>query len=818
MHPLIDPTDIATLVGIARRVVPPAWSLDSVVAVNPLQGFEELPFDEALARAGDLYGATGYLSVPLRRALLAGTRLPAPVSGPAAAPSTVTPPAAHTAGTAGTNATPGLAGAAGHCSTELRRRGTAEVAPLVDAIVGHWCATHLAASHGDAGHRHELARSLYRSWRAIAPFDPDLAAWSQGTLSSALAAVPAEPAAAVAALLGRLGIDRKGAVPYLEAQCARLPGWVAALVREGAVVDLVALRLTVERLLVDAPAVPALALPSPAAPASELEDVLERAAWQAHAEATYRDALLGALEPRLASDATGTGPAGRPAAQVIFCIDVRSEGVRRHLEAIGAYETLGFAGFFGLPIAVHTVDRDHPVASCPVIVDPRATVTEQAVAGSLPAHVERDAAHRSFHGAQVGGASGFALADASGWLLGIRTLATAVAPDTYRRAAGRFWHRRRGATRTRFVLDPAKAPDGTGISVHDQASMAQGALTAMGLLENFAPVVVVCGHASANRNNPYRSALDCGACGGNPGGPNARILAAICNQADVRLVLAERGIVIPSDTWFVAAEHETTDDTITLLDTDDVPVTHLVALAAVERDLRAAAAAANAERRERLPAPPTAGKRSRRSADPAQVVPDWGLARCASIVVGPRSLTQAVDLDRRTFLHSYRPETDPEGIVLEAVMTGPVVVAHWISSQYYFSTVDPACFGAGSKPLHNVIERLGVAEGASLDLRIGLPLESVWFDGRPVHDPLRLLVVIDAPHERVAAIVDRNPVLQRLFDNGWARVVARDEQRFVERQPDATWTLWNHHDTDDASSSATDDTIDGTVYSGGQQR
>jgi uncharacterized protein YbcC (UPF0753/DUF2309 family) len=159
-------------------------------------------------------------------------------------------------------------------------------------------------------------------------------------------------------------------------------------------------------------------------------------------------------------------------------------------------------------------------------------------------------------------------------------------------------------------------------------------------------------------------------------------------------------------------------------------------------------------------------------------------------VVGPRSLTLGADLDRRVFLHSYRSDDDVDGVVLETIMTGPVVVAHWICSQYYFSTVDPSRFGAGSKPLHNVVGRAGVCEGAGVDLRIGLPLESTWFDGRPVHDALRLLVVIDAPTQRVDAVIGRNPVLRRLFDNGWARVAARDDVeggQFVIRGRDGRW-------------------------------
>jgi len=141
------------------------------------------------------------------------------------------------------------------------------------------------------------------------------------------------------------------------------------------------------------------------------------------------------------------------------------------------------------------------------------------------------------------------------------------------------------------------------------------------------------------------------------------------------------------------------------------------------------------------------------------------------------------------FLHSYEPDTDPDGSILTGIMGGPVVVAHWISSQYAFSTMDPATFGAGSKPWHNVIGRFGVAEADGLDLRIGLPLESVWYDGRPIHEPMRLHVVVDAPADRVDRVIASNPMLTDIVGHGWALVTARsDDGRFVCRGTDGSWS------------------------------
>ena len=671
------------------------------------------------------------------------------------------------------------------------------MADLTDAIVAHWCASRIAGIEGTGPAR------LYSSWRALAGHDPDLRRWLGRQGATQIDRLPASAAEAVQFSLDELGIGAEQALAYLEAQIARLPGWASALARRaerghrGDLVEFVALRLAVEWVLGRAEgALPTFSQPE-GPPLTEIDRTDRSAVWQSAAELAYADELLGGLaaRPTLAS------PAASPDAQVVLCIDVRSEGLRRHIEAAGSYETLGFAGFFGLPIALQTADHTQPVPHCPVIVDPRATIAEDEREHASPA--DRHRLHRDFSAAKSAGASGYVLADASGWVLGLRSLAMSLAPRLTTRAGRALRARRSSATRPGLHIDAdAGAPAGTGLTVDQQVGLALSSLTTMGLTHAFAPIVVLCGHRSDNRNNPFRSSLHCGACGGNPGGSNARVLAAICNRPEVRARLAEVGIEIGDDTWFVPAEHETTDDVVTLLDTDAVPEAFTDRVEALAADLARAGATACAERVARLPGSPVPAGNPTRADDPAQIVPEWGLVRNAAIVVGPRSLTAHLDLDRRVFLHSYEATDDPDHTVLETIMTGPVVVAHWISAQYYFSTVDPVRFGAGSKPFHNVIGRLGVSEGTSTDLRTGLPLESVWFDGQPVHDPLRLLVVIEAPVDDVDEVITHNPVLRRLFDNGWARVVARPSgagEGFVIRQRNGAWEPWDHADADPPS-------------------
>jgi uncharacterized protein len=174
------------------------------------------------------------------------------------------------------------------------------------------------------------------------------------------------------------------------------------------------------------------------------------------------------------------------------------------------------------------------------------------------------------------------------------------------------------------------------------------------------------------------------------------------------------------------------------------------------------------------------------------VYPEWGLARNAAIVIGPRSLTAGADLERRVFLHSYAPEHDPEGTALETILTAPLVVAHWINAQYYYSAVDPDVFGAGSKTVHNLVAGAGVLSGPSGDLRLGLPWQSVGTREGLHHEPVRLLVVVDAPRERIERIVERADVVHDLVHGEWVTLVrpgdvAGEWERYVR----AGWQPWH---------------------------
>ncbi len=320
-----------------------------------------------------------------------------------------------------------------------------------------------------------------------------------------------------------------------------------------------------------------------------------------------------------------------------------------------------------------------------------------------------------------------------------------------------------------------------GYALEEQVQYVYTALTMIGLTRVFSRFVLVVGHAQSTTNNPYESALDCGACGGGPGLINARVLAQMANKPQVRQRLRERGIDIPDDTWFVPALHTTTTDEVELHDVDLLPPRHLVYLERLRNGLRAASRLAAAERIPRLlehrgdARPGQAQRIARRMAvDWAQTRPEWGLANNVYAVVGRRELTQSSDLEGRSFLLSYDWRCDPKGRLLENLLAAPVVVGQWINLEHFFSTVDNQRFGSGSKAYHNVAGRFGVMTGNLSDLRTGLPMQTVMRGGRPYHEPMRLIALIEAPLEMAARALGSVVKVKNLVYGGWVRAIVLD--------------------------------------------
>ncbi|MBI3792452.1 MAG: DUF2309 family protein, partial [Gemmatimonadetes bacterium] len=313
--------------------------------------------------------------------------------------------------------------------------------------------------------------------------------------------------------------------------------------------------------------------------------------------------------------------------------------------------------------------------------------------------------------------------------------------------------------------------DGTSLDDEARAALAAGALRGMSLTRDFAPLVAFVGHGASVRNNPQAAGLACGACGGQSGELNARALAALLNDAGVRTRLVAQGIAIPDGTAFVGGVHDTVTEQVTLFPEPAVARTHAAELAAFGRALDAAGAPARRERATRLGRPGSSDPHAeavRRASDWSEVRPEWALARNAAFICAPRARTRGLDLDGRTFLHEYRWQDDAGFATLEAILTAPVVVAHWINFQYYASTVDPERYGSGDKTLHNVVGgTLGVYEGAGGDLRIGLARQSVHDGQAFVHEPLRLGVYVEAPIEAIERVLARHAVVRQLVSHRW---------------------------------------------------
>ncbi|MEW6543355.1 MAG: DUF2309 domain-containing protein [Nitrospirota bacterium] len=571
----------------------------------------------------------------------------------------------------------------------------------------------------------------------------------------------------------------------------------------------------------------------------------------------------------------------RPDSQSVFCMDVRSEPFRRHLEATGASETHGFAGFFAVFIRYRAWGKEHDTEQFPVIMRAKHEVRE--IPRSYFDHVVSKhesgarlvhAGHTLLHDLKENVVTPYVMVESLGWFYSLPIVGKTILPALYR--CWTTWLRRllvpslatcvtvdklppadieemlaseqraliRKALRERLGLhglrvtpefvemlrtralngageaDPSLVEAArqvhvssgelaalvddlrrvyridrrwasaqkeritrTGFTLEEQVLTVDTALRMMGLTRNFARLVLFCAHGSTSENNPFESALDCGACGGNEGAPNARVLATMANKPRVRERLARSGIAIPSDTHFLAGQVDTTTDEVQLFDLEDVPATHAKDVARLLENLREAGRLTSLERCARLPDAPVAltlaravSHVRRRSADWSQVRPEWGLSGNAAFVIGRRAVTRGLDLGGRVFLHSYDYREDPTERLLEVLMTAPQVVAQWINMEHYFSTVDNEVYGGGSKVYHNVVGRVGIMSGPWSDLRLGLAWQTVMNGEVPYHEPMRLLTIIEAPRARIERLIGRHEVLQRFYYHEWVHLVALEPE------------------------------------------
>ncbi|MEM1315080.1 MAG: DUF2309 domain-containing protein, partial [Pseudomonadota bacterium] len=668
--------------------------------------------------------------------------------------------------------------------------------------------THFAAGHYDVGQTVWEApwrdERPWEAWRRKGSLDMTGIASGVEGMRRLAESLPDTAEKAVPILAERLGLTEEALVPTFHRLLMSMGGWAAharridwELIRDGGtpvfeggdeVLDLLAVRLAWDVALLDG-------LPEAAgvkaawtaardgwtAPEAAVEDISVDSALQTALDAAARRELAIRFAERAPAD---EAPA-RPDVQMAFCIDVRSEVFRRALEGTGpGVQTLGFAGFFGFSIEQVAPGEAAGGARCPVLLTPGATVKQSL--GDAAADVALEGridlatrVARAWAGFRRAAVSSFAFVEAMGLTYSVKLVkdSLGLTKAKVRPGVAEDEAKRLAPSLTPTEIDGRAA----GIDADGRLALAEGALRGMSLTTGHARLVVLAGHGSSNVNNPHAAGLDCGACGGHSGEANAEVAALVLNDADVRRGLAEKGIEIPEDTFFVGALHDTTTDEVTLFDAH-APASHVEDLKALRKRLAGAGRAAREERLPKLPRARRQGDVLARARDWSETRPEWGLAGCAAFIAAPRGRTSGIDLGGRAFLHDYDWAADAEFGVLELIMTAPMIVASWISLQYYGSAVDPKVFGAGDKTLHNVVAGFGVLEGAGGDLRVGLPLQS-FHDGEALrHEPLRLTVVIEAPEEAMTALIDKHQAVRDLLDNGWLTLVRMDgEGRLAQR-------------------------------------
>jgi len=620
--------------------------------------------------------------------------------------------------------------------------------------------------------------------------------------------------------------------------------------------------------------------------------------WLKAFETGYQDQLLGKLVRARGTSAT---PAlsdnqtfARPHSQSVFCIDVRSEPFRRHLESIGANETYGFAGFFAVFIRYRAWGKEHDTEQFPVIMRAKNEVREiprSYLAHVVSKHQSRTkmvhAGHTLLHDLKENVVTPYVMVESLGWFYGLPIIGKTLLPSLYHRwtallrqiflppiattltvdklapaealemlaveqqtTVRKALQERTGlrssritpelveglrqwalsgegeadpalmkaattarlstealstvvdALRQRYEINQRSASrqkeriTRTGFTLEEQILTVDTALRMMGLTKHFARLVLFCAHGSTSENNPFESALDCGACGGQEGKPNARVLAMMANNLKVRERLAKNGLEIPSDTHFLGGQVDTTTDDVQLFDLEDAPPTHRADITRLLEDLKEAARLTSQERCTRLPdiattlpAHKAASHVRQRSVEWSQVRPEWGLSGNTAFIVGRRDLTKALDLEGRVFLHSYDFREDSSNRLLEVLLTAPQVVAQWINMEHYFSAVDNEVYGGGSKIYHNVVGRIGIMSGPWSDLRLGLAWQTVMNGDVPYHEPMRLLTIVEAPLEQLEKLIARHEMLQHFYHNEWVHLVALEPEEGVlyRYRPTGEW-------------------------------
>ncbi|MDX2247156.1 MAG: DUF2309 domain-containing protein [Bacteroidia bacterium] len=502
-------------------------------------------------------------------------------------------------------------------------------------------------------------------------------------------------------------------------------------------------------------------------PRTELQEVLE--IWQDAFEWSYYDEVLtGIQQLAISNQNKDTSPPAPKSFQALFCIDERECSLRRHIESIDPNtETFGTPGFFSVEFYFQAFNAKFYDKLCPAPVTPKHLVKEYDV-------VEKRKHDLLYTNRTHELTAGFLSTFVFGFWAAIRLVKNLFQPRMSPAISNAFLHMNSQGKLTVENTTPDDTENGLqiGFTVEEMATRVASLLNGIALTRDFAPLVYVVAHGSSSANNPHHGAHDCGACSGRPGSVNSRVFSTMANNQKVRAVLKTRGIDIPPETQFIGALHDTAADEIEFYDLDILnPINaeshknHAITfedaldLNAKERSRRFASINTKADIKKVRKAIKA------RSVSLFEPRPELGHGTNTLCIVGKRDLTKGLFLDRRAFLNSYNYKADPEGNFLTGIMRPLGPVCGGINLEYYFSRVDNYKLGAGTKLPHNVVGLFGVANSSDGDLRPGLPWQMI-----EVHDPLRLLIIVEHFPEVVLKTIQSVPAMYEWFINEWVHL------------------------------------------------
>jgi len=803
---------IEAVVDRAGRRIAPLWPLRHFVAVNPYLGLLEQPFETAAQTLGRRAGAhmtapRSFYAQAIQNGRITDADLEAALAQDSPFPGVP-------------RNVDALKAFALRDATEITFETIPTIADVAQEVTGtDWAEFVTESISFWAGAYFDKGQSYWKSpwselppyaaWRAEAAYDRTPQVCGVRNFRQTVYAMPESSMETIITALDILDIPEKSLEAYLHCLLLTIHGWAsyaryflweAELYGEedDTLTDLLAIRLVWEVALLKAFEAKRITAAWKIRKEELGENKLNEAtqiALGGHLllQRAFEEAYLRQLFGQLGTQKRAKS-VERAQVQAAFCIDVRSEVFRRALETVtDGVETIGFAGFFGFPIEYVRLGDTHGGAQCPALLTPHFVITESVsgaseyeVAAITEQRIITQRVTKAWRMFKFGAVSCFGFVGPVGLAYLKNLVLDMLGRGRPTPHPAQFGLDNATYNRLSPYIEPREIGDRiTGMTPQQRLDVAEGALKALSLTDNFARIVLLAGHGSTTVNNPYATGLDCGACGGHTGEANARVATQVINDPSVRAGLKARGITIPEDTVFVAALHDTTTDEVTIFDKSVVPASHADDIARLKAQLTKTGQLARAERAILLKVEIGANTDRavmRRSKDWSQVRPEWGLAGCAAFIVAPRENTAGVDLDGRSFLHSYDWRQDQEFGVLELIMTAPMIVASWINLQYYGSTVDNTFFGSGNKVLHNVVGTLGVLEGNGGDLRVGLPWQSVHDGENYVHEPLRLNVMIQAPIDAMTEIIAKHQPVRQLVDNGWLHLFALNDGGEVTHQ------------------------------------